>query len=144
MAFIKKSGKTKIMYFPIAASVAIGKGAAVALSSGTIIAALNNSATYDCVGVLVKARATTDADYAVAKMVAVEVPVEKYVEWEVDVNSTLATTDVGLYLDFTTNDTGLSVDHGVSTLDHFFVTKFISTTKAVGILNIGPDSHTKA
>jgi len=142
--FIRKKGKTKFMYFPIAASVAIGKGAAVALASGTIVAALNDVAVYNVVGVLAEERATTDADYAVAKQVAVEVPVEKWVEWEVLVNSTLATSDVGLYLDFATTDTGLSVDHGVSTLDHFFVTKFVSTTKAIGVLNCGPDAHTKA
>ena len=89
--FIRKKGKTKFMYFPIAASVAIGKGAAVALASGTIVAALNDVAVYNVVGVLAEERATTDADYAVAKQVAVEVPVEKWVEWEVLVNSTLAT-----------------------------------------------------
>lgn len=137
-------GKTKLMYFPIAASVAIGKRAVVALSSGTIIAALNDSATYYCVGVLTQARAATDADYAVAKLVEVEVPVEKNVVWEADINSTLATSDVGLYLDLTTGDTGLSLDHGVSTLDHALVVGFKSTTKGYVVLNIGPDSHTKA
>jgi len=142
--FKKARGKTKFMYFPIAASVAIGKGAAVALASGTVVAALNDVAVYNVVGVLPQARAATDSDYAVAKTIAVEVPVEKNVEWEVDVNSTLATTDVGLYLDFTTGDTGLSLDHGVSTLDHALCTKYVSDTKGWFVLNCGADAHTKA
>jgi len=142
--FTKKQGKTKIMYFPVAASVAIGKGAAVALASGTLVAALNDVAVYNVVGVLVKGILTTDSDYAAAKTVAVEVPVEKNVTWIADINSTLATTDVGLYLDFCTGDTGLSLDHGVSTLDHALVVQFISTTQGVVVLNIGADAHTKA
>jgi len=142
--FIKHKGKTKLMYFPIAASVAIGKGAAVALASGTLVAALNDVAVYNVVGVLVKAIATTDSDYAVAKTVAVEVPVEKNVTWIADINSTLATSDVGLYLDFNTGDTGLSLDHGVSILDHALVVQFISTTQGVVVLNCGADAHTKA
>ena len=142
--FVKKQGKTKVMYFPIAASVAIGKGAAVALASGTLVAALNDVAVYNVVGILVNARATTDTDYGVAKTVAVEVPVEKNVTWIADINSTLVTSDVGLYLDFCTGDTGLSLDHGVTTLDHALVVQFISTTQGVVVLNCGADAHTKA
>ncbi len=133
------------MWFPWAASSgAIGAGCAVSLSGGYVIAAVNDVATYYAVGVLRHAIAATDSDYATAHMVEVEVPVEKNVVWEIDVNSTLATTDVGLYLDFTTLDTGASVDHGVSTLDHAFCVGYISATKGLFVLNIGPDSHTKA
>lgn len=144
--FIRKQGKTKIMYLPVAASAgAMAEGSVVALSSGTLILATNTTAGYSCVGVLRKTVTTADADYAVARLLPVEVPVEKNVIWEADVNDgTLATTSVGLYFDLTTDDDGSGVDQSASTYDIAFCTKYISTSKGEFILNIGPDAIAKA
>ena len=144
--FIRKQGKTKIMYFPVAASAgAMAEGSVVALSSGTIILATNTTPSYYCVGVLRKTVTTADSDYAVARLLPVEVPVEKNVVWEADVKvGTLATSSVGLYFDLTTADDGSGVDQSASTYDIAFCTKFISTTKGEFILNIGSDGIAKA
>ena len=139
--FIKKQGKTKFMYFPVTASTAFKAGSVVALSSGKLIPATNTTAGNVCVGVIRHAITSSDADYALERMVEVEVPVEKNVVWEADVNDgTLATTSVGLYFDLTTDDDGSGVDQSASDLDIAFCTKFISTAKGEFILNIGPES----
>lgn len=144
--FIRKSGKTKIMYLPVAASAgAMAEGALVKLASGTLALADNAAAVYSIVGVLRKAVTVADADYAVARLLPVEVPVEKNVIWEAPVNvGTLVAGSVGLYFDLDTADTGLGVDQSASVLDVCFCTKFISASKGHFILNIGPDAHTKA
>lgn len=144
--FIRKQGKTKIMYFPVAASAgAMAEGSVVALSSGTLILATNTTPSYYCVGVLRKTVTTADSDYATARLLPVEVPVEKNVVWEADVKvGTLATTSVGLYFDLTTADDGSGVDQSASTFDIAFCTKFISTSKGEFILNIGSDGIAKA
>ena len=143
--FVRKQGKTKFMYFPVTVSTEFSKGAAVALASGQLVPALNDVATYSAVGVIRHAIASTDDDYAVARNVEVEVPVEKNVVWTADVNAgTLATTSVGSYFDFTSDDDGSGFDQDVSTLDHVWCTGFISASLGEVVLNIGADSHTKA
>lgn len=139
MAFIRKSGKTKIMWLPVAASAgAVAEGALMAFSSGVLVPAVNNVAGNTMVGVIRKAITTADADYAVARLVPVEVPVEMNVVWEAPVNvGTLATTSVGLYFDLDTADTGLGVDQSASTFDIVQCVKFISASKGWFILNIG-------
>jgi hypothetical protein len=73
------SGKTKIVYLPVAASAgAMSEGALVVFSSGTLIVATTTTAALSTVGVLRKAVTTADADYAVARLLPVEVPVENY------------------------------------------------------------------
>ena len=80
MAFKLFKGRTKLVYYDIAGSVAIAEGAIVALSSGTLIAA--TSSTTKHVGIIRKTIATTDVDYTSAKKnIPVEVPVEEGVEW---------------------------------------------------------------
>ena len=147
MAFIRKQGKTKFMWLPVAASAgAIAEGALVAFASGTLVVATNTAHPYYIIGVLRKAIATTDNDYATARWVAVEVPVEKNVVWEAPVNvGTLATTSVGLYFDLDTADTGLGVDQSsTSNYDICECVKFISTSKGWFHLNIGVDGKVKA
>ena len=146
MAFIRKRGKTKMMYFGSTASQAIGKGACVALSSGRLIPAKNDDDPSTIVGVIPAAITSASAAYATAGTpVAVEVPVEKNVVWEADLNATggasypLTTTDQGTYMDLYTDDSGLYVDTNVSTLDTVFCTGYINTLKGEFILNIGPD-----
>lgn len=144
--FIRKEGKTKIMYLPVAASAgAMSEGALVAFSNNTLILATNTTAGYNIVGVLRKAVTTADSDYAVARLLPVEVPVEMNVVWEADVNvGTLATTSVGLYFDLDTADTGLGVDQSASTYDIVQCVKYLSASKGEFILNIGPLAIAKA
>jgi len=146
MAFIRKEGKTKIMYLPVAASAgAVTNGALMAYSSGVLIPATNTANNYDMVGVIRKAITTADSDYAVARLVPIEVPVEKNVIWEAPVAvGTLATTSVGLYFDLTTADDGTGVDQSASNYDIVQCVKFISTTKGHFILNVGTDARLKA
>lgn len=139
MAFIRKAGKTKIMYLPVAASAgAVANGSLVAYSSGVIVPAVNNVACNTIAGVIRKAITTADSDYAVARLVPVEVPVEMNVEWEAPVAvGTLVATSVGLYFDLTTADDGSGVDQSASTYDVVQCTKYISATKGWFVLNIG-------
>lgn len=131
-----------MMYFGSTASQAIGAGAVVALTSGRLIPAANDTDPSVIVGVIPQAITSASTAYATAGTpVAVEVPVEKNVVWEADVTTdgALVNTDQGTYMDLTTADTGLAVDTTVSTLDTVFCTGFISATKGEFVLNIGPD-----
>jgi hypothetical protein len=139
--FIRYKGKTKIVYYPMTASVAVLAGTVMALSGGKLIIATSTTEGADIVGVLVGTIASTDADYATdLRPVAVEVPVEKDVEWTFIADSTLAITDIGLYLDISTANgttTTTHVVHGANTYGIVKVTGFISTTKGRGVLNTG-------
>lgn len=140
--FIRKKGKTKIMWLPMTASTAIGAGHLVAWSSGLLIEATSTTVPELIAGVLVKEIASTDADYGTSgRLVAVEVPVEKYVEWEADVTSGLLTTSPGVYYDITDGDHVATTAH---TYDVVQTVKYLSATKGIFILNIGPDARAKA
>jgi hypothetical protein len=140
--FIRKQGKTKFMYFGSTASEEIAEGAVVALASGRIIKAANDTSPATIVGVIRHAITSSDDEYlTVNTPVEVEVAVERFVVWEADVLSTnaLTNTDQGTYMDLTTADTGLEVDTNVSTLDTCFCVGYISATKGLFVLNHGPD-----
>lgn len=122
------------MWLDVTTSTAISKGALVAWSSGYLIAATSTTAPSTIAGVLCKAIASTDSDYATARLVAVEVPVENNVEWEFAVTSGLVAADRGLYCDLTDS---VTVNRGGSTYDVVQITHVLSTTKGQGILNIG-------
>lgn len=132
--FRRVRGKTKIMWLDVTTSTAIAKGYLVAWSSGYLIAATSSTAPSTIAGVLAKTIAATDSDYATARLVPVEVPVENNVEWEFPVTSGLVAADRGLYVDLTNGGT---VDRSGSTYDVVQVTHVLSTTKGQGILNIG-------
>ena len=136
MSFIRSRGKTKTMWLPITASTAIAAKALTAWSSGKLIAATSTTAPTSIVGVLKKAVAATDADYALDRLVPVEVPVETNVEWEGDVTSGLVAADRGLYQDLTDSAT---VNRAASSYDVVQCIKVISTTKGIFHLNIGPN-----
>jgi hypothetical protein len=134
MAFKKAQGKTKIVYLPVTASTAFTEGGIVAFSSGYLIPATSSTAALAHVGVIRKTIAATDADYAVARKVPVEVPVEKNVIWEAPVTSGLVAADVGLLVDLT--DAG-TINRGASTYDAAQVIAVISSTKGLFRLNLG-------
>lgn len=142
MAFTRKKGKTKLMWLPMTASTVAVDGSLVELTSGQLTIATNTSKAHNIVGVIRKTIVSTDADYATAgRLVPVEVPVEKYVEWEAPVAvGTLAATSVGAYFDLGTDDLGASVDQSASAENIVFCTKYLSATKGWFILNVGPES----
>ena len=141
MSFKVNKGKVKSMYFGSTASAAIARGAVVALSSGRIIAALNDTPPSSIIGVLDEDITSSDTAYITAGTpVKVTVPVEMNVVWEATVDSAGALTNTyqGTYMDLSTDDDGLSVDTPVSTLDTVFCVGYISATKGLVILNTGP------
>jgi len=134
------------MHLPVAASAgAMAEGSLVAFSSGTLVLATNAVESYYIVGVLRKAVTTDDSDYATARLLPVEVPIEKFVVWEADVKvGTLEAGSVGLYFDLTTADDGSGIDQSASALDIALCVKYISASKGLFILNIGPEGKVKA
>jgi len=130
--FIVKNGKVKNILLPVTPSTAIAAGALVAFSSGKLIAATASTVAADIVGILVKAIAATDSDYASDRLVEVIVPMEKEVEVEFDTTSLVA-TDIGTIADLTDS---VTVNRGASSVDVIRITKVISTTKGRGILLI--------
>ena len=135
--FTRRQGKTKTMYLSVTPSTALSKGALVAWSSGKLIAATSTTAPSAIQGVLKAAIAATDSDYASDRLVGVEVPVEKNVVWEADVTATAVATDQGGFFDLTDS---LTVNRAASTYDVVQMTKYLSATKAEGVLNIGTDA----
>jgi len=137
MAFRRAKGKTKSKWLAVTPSTAITAGSLVAWSSGKLIAATSTTAGDIIAGVLSRTIATTDDDYADDRLVKVEVPVEREVEWEAAVTSGLVAADIGLYQDLTD---ALTVDRTASTYDIVQCIKVISTTLGHFTLNIGPES----
>jgi hypothetical protein len=88
MAFKKVKGKTKIEWLPVTVSTAFAKDSLVEFTSGYLAPADDNEAAADIRGVLIKAIAATDSDYATARLVPILVPVEKHVVWEADTADT--------------------------------------------------------
>jgi hypothetical protein len=132
--FIRKKGKTKFMWLPVTVSTTFSEGGLVAWDSGYIIEVTSTSAVSTHVGVIRHAITASDDDYATARAIEVEVPVENNVVWEGDVTATLVVADRGLYCDLTNN---LTVNRGASTYDAVQCVGYISTTKGEFILNLG-------
>lgn len=134
MAFRRYKGKTKIVQLPVTTSTAFAANSIVSFSSGYLIPATSSTTALSHIGVIRKAVAATDADYAVARSVPVEVPIEKNVEWIGDVTSGLVAADVGLLVDLTDAST---INRAASTVDAAQVKSVISSTKGTFILNLG-------
>lgn len=85
-------------------------------------------------GVAAQDVATTDTT---TNPIAVEVPLENYVEWEFDTDSDggLVASDVGGLRDIDT--LGRNVDRSVSASKQIRITKLVSATKGWGVLNRG-------
>lgn len=133
MAFIRESGKTKLMYFPKTASTAFDVGDLVYFTGTAGRVSPHPGGAEEVLGVNRKAVASTDSDYASNTLIPIEVPIENYVEWEF-LTASLVVGDVGLYVDISTTDAG-TVDRSTSADDIVLVTKFISATKGHGILS---------
>lgn len=126
MAFVKKQGKSKQMFLPVTTSTVLTKGALLTYTSGLLVAAAAGTAAADIVGVSVKTILSTDSDYATARLIPVEVPVERFCVWEADVTSGLVSTDVGVEVDLTDS---LNVNRGASAIKVARAVKVITATK---------------
>lgn len=125
MAFKLHRGKTKTMYFPRPASQVFTVGALCYFNgSGQVIPA--DSTSGDHIGVIQQTVATTDADYTTADvLVPILVPIERFVEWEVDAITTAVADDIGLFIDLSTS---LIANRSASSKDALLVTGFKSST----------------
>lgn len=125
-------GSFKMDWYPKAASTAFSEGALVYFNgSGQIIPA--DATSGDHVGVIQKAVASTDSDYASTTMVPVLVPVSDQCEWLVDIGTgTGATTLVGTTVDLADS---LTLDVTAAAKDAVTITQHVSTTKAVVKIN---------
>lgn len=134
MSFSVKKGKVKTVWLPVDASGgAMAKGVLVTLTSGVLELATSSTANTAIVGILDKAVATTDDDYATARLLPVLVPVEKHVIYEADVTSGLVAADIGLEQDLTDEAT---VNRAASSVDVAKCVKVLSTTKGEFFLKI--------
>lgn len=139
-------GRTKTMWLPWTTGQTIEKDGLVAWATGKLVPAVAGYAGDRIVGVLHKAITATSPEYTYQRNVPVEVPVEKNVIWEctVDATEALTSTDMGDYMDLSSEsgETSSSVDSGESTEDIFYCVGYISATKGLFILNIGPGRTT--
>lgn len=134
MAFKHKSGRTKNIYLAKKASTAIAAHALVKFdNAGGVTLAVGD--THEAlVGVNVGAQVSTDTT---TNPIAIQVPLEFFVEWEFDTDSDGGLTDtmVGSFRDLDT--LGLNVDASATAKKNILVTKCISTTKGVGVIARG-------
>jgi len=126
--FKLNQGKTKVEFLPVTTSTALAEGALLTFSSGKLVAATSTTATTALVGVCRKTIASTDSDYATARTIPVEVPVERNTTWEGDVTSGLVVADIGKDVDLTDAST---VNRAGTSIGAVQVVDVISTTKGV-------------
>lgn len=123
-------GRTKIVFYPKAASTAFTKNTLVYFDgSGAITPAIATSG--DHIGIVLKSVASTDADYAANTLIAVEIPQDKFCVFEADVTSGLTAAKVGTTMDLTDAGTvSVATSKKVVTC-----VKFITATKGRFVLN---------
>lgn len=128
MAFILRRGEVKTVYLPVTTSTVLTVNTLVTFSSGLLVAATSSTAAADIVGVVRKTIASTDSDYATARTIPVDVPQERFTEWEADFTASLVAGDIGAECDLT--DAG-TVNRGASSIKAIRPKTVISTTKGV-------------
>ena len=138
--FIRHAGKTKILWFEGDTAREVRNGSLVGFSDSATVVPLRNDSTDVPIGVARRNDTTTDsAD------VPVEVPVEDWVEWEVDTDSDggLVDSDIGQNVAIDTTG-GASVNAGDSaatridrddvTFPTVRIVDRLSATKAIVVL----------
>lgn len=139
MAFKRYKGKSVTRWLPVTISTTFTVGDIVAWSSSLLIKATSSTAANTHVGVIKKTIAATDADYATARLVPVEVPVSKMVQYRAPVTTGLVVGDISLWQDLT--DAG-TVNRAASTYDAVQCVGVISSTEGLFILNLGGAANT--
>ena len=131
MAFEQHSGKARTEWYPKKASTVFAKGDLVyADGSGAIQPADATSGMH--IGVIQKAVAATDDDYASTTLVPVLVPTDD-TEWLVDVGTGTATAAlIGTQFDLTD---AAGVDVSATSKNVVTCTRFISASKVVVKVN---------
>lgn len=133
--FIRHDGRTKLINVPVTTSTVMTTGSLVAYNTttGLVVAATSGTAVVQLVGVARKTILTTDADYATARSILVEVPLDKNVEWEADTSSAVA-ADVGSEVDLTDAST---VNRGAVAVKAVQIRAVPSATKVFVVLKLG-------
>ena len=139
-------GKTKFMWLPWTTGQTVTANSLVQWTTGKVCPAVAGDLGDKIIGVVHNAITSASDVYTTQGNIAVEVPVELNVIWECDVDTTeaLVATDMGDYMDISSASgyTNSHVDSGESTEDVFYCVGFISATKGLFILNIGPGATT--
>ena len=133
MSFRKVSGKTKNVYLPVTPSTVLGARDLVTFATGKLVAAVAGTLAPNLAGINIGAVAATDANYALDRLIAVEVPVEKYVIYEFPVTAGLVAADIGVDVDLT--DAG-TVNRAATAIGVVRPTKVLSTTLGQGFVKI--------
>lgn len=133
MVFTLYKGKVVVRWLPVTTSTTFTKGDIVQWSSGLLIKATTTSAAKNHVGVIMKTIASTDSDYATARKVPVQVPIEKGVLWK-STGTALVASENGLWMDLAAAGT---VDRAGSTYDAVQQRDVLSTTEGIFVLNLG-------
>lgn len=123
-----RRGKTKFVYLPVTTSTALTVDSLVTFTSGLLVAATATTATADLIGVIRHAIASTDTDYATARLVEVEVPVERFTEWEITTGTGLVSGDILKEVDLTD---AVTANRGASSIKIVRPVKVLSTTLGV-------------
>lgn len=134
MSSVRFQGKTKVMFLPVTTSTVLTKKTLVAWSSGLLIAATSGTAAIAIAGVGLKTIASTDSDYATARLIPVEVPVERFVVWKQDFTASLVAGDLGAECDLT--DAG-NANRAATSVKFVIPISVISTTQGLAFLKFG-------
>lgn len=139
--FKRLEGKTKYMYFPGDTALQVRDGSLVSITDSGTVTPIRNDSTDRVLGVARRNDTVTDS-----ALVPVEVPVENYVQWEIDVDSDAgaADSDRGRYCAVDTtggnsvlagDSCGMRVDISDTAIRQIYVVRRISATKIVGVIN---------
>ena len=132
MSFRLVKGKTKVVYLPVTPSTALPARSIVTLTAGKLVAATAGTLAPNLAGVLIGAITAEDADYALDRLVGVEVPTQKGAIYEFPTTGLVA-TDIGVDVDLADN---VSVDRAASAIGVVRPLKVLSATKGQGLLKI--------
>lgn len=120
--------------YPVTTSVTFTAGNLVMLTSGLVATATVQSTKH--LGIIKQSIASTDSDFATARKVMVEIPLEPSCEFEADVVGTLLTTSIGLQFDLTSAN---AVNKAGTTYKVVTCKGFIATNKGRFSLNSNLD-----
>lgn len=159
MAFIRHKGKTKFMWLKKSDTTReIRDGGLVKINdSGSIAPCQNDSTDHAVMGVARANDTVTDTAFSDGSagsrpgFIPVEVPVERFVEWLIDVDSDggAADSDVGRHISVDTtggnsvlagDSAGMRVDISDSAVPQVLVTGRISATRIIGVIALQGDA----
>ena len=129
MSVILKRGKTKTINMAVTPSTAFAADTFVKFSSGKLVPCAAGDAAVLVEGVIRKAITASDPDYALDREVPIEVPTDRFAEYEIDVGTgSIAATDKGTEFDLAGAGT---VDQTGTTDKVVKLVRFLSAAKGV-------------